>query len=409
MRVSRWIVSTCLFGSAVLSASSARANLDPPAWADARSAALGGTGVAYTFNGASPYHNPATMQGITKMAFTLGVTPLVPMMKAPLDGPAADPVAAQKSPFPLFLAGGAYRVHERVVVGLSVFPSAGAGASYGKVASLGNNEIKGSIAAFEITPAVSFAILPNLSVGLGYRVSIGMQSASLVQAVPGPTGQPVLVPAEISLKGVNFAAMDAGLYYQPLKELGFGFAYRSKMSASLSGTTTMNGASLDTKSSFTTPHTFRVGTAVHLIPDHFMATLELKYLMYKDAMTTVDTTIAQPGGKSVKQTTTYDFHDVYMLSMGFEARPIPMLALRVGYSESPSATPPERPQLLMPAPAPLRTFHFGAGLRLTNWDIDLGGMYTLCSAETADVIAPSVPGTYVFNALFLASSVTYRR
>lgn len=409
MRVSPWIVSACLFGSAALWATSARANLDPPAWADARSAALGGTGVAYTFNGASPYQNPALLQGITKMAFTLGVTPLVPMMKAPLEGPAADPVAAQKSPFPLFLAGGAYRVHDRVVLGLSVFPSAGAGASYGKVASLGNNEIKGSIAAFEVTPAVSFAILDNLSIGVGYRVSIAMQSASLVQPITGPTGQPALVPVEISLKGVNFAAMDAGIYYQPLKELGFGFAYRSKMAASLSGTTTMAGGSLDTKSSFTTPHTFRVGTAVHLIPDQFMATFEFKYLMYKDAMKTVDATITQPDGKSSTQTTTYDFRDVYNIAVGFEARPIPMVALRLGYSESPSATPPDRPQFLMPAPAPLRTFHFGAGLRLTNWDLDLGGMYTVCSAETQDVIPPSVAGTYVFNALFLASSVTYRR
>jgi long-subunit fatty acid transport protein len=409
MRLLRRVVSSCLFGSAALWASAAQANLDPPAWADARSAALGGTGVAYTFNGASPYQNPATMQGITKMAFTLGVTPLVPMMKAPLDGPAADPVAAQKKPFPLFLAGGAYRVHERVVVGLAVYPSAGAGASYGKVASLGGNEINGAIAAFEVTPAVSFAILPNLSIGLGYRVSVAMQSASLVQAVPGPTGEMTLVPAEISLKGVNFAAMDAGLYYQPIKEVGFGFVYRSKMSASLSGTTKMGGAELDTKSSFTTPHSFRLGTAVHLVPDRVMATLEFRYLMFKDAMTTVDTTVTTQAGKATTQTQTYDFKDVYGVAFGVEVRPISLLALRLGYSETTSATPLDRPQLLMPAPAPLRTFHVGAGVRLEHWDIDLGAMYTLCSADTGDVIPPSVPGTYVFNSLFLASSVTYRR
>lgn len=400
--------SACLFGFISAWAPAAMANIEPPAPYDARSVGLGSTGVAYTLNAAAVYQNPADLQGILLMAFTFDASPTMPAAEAPLNGPDAPTVHSSRSPFPLFLLGGAYRLHERVVLGLAIYPTAGAGAIYEKVAALGGNDLEVGALALESSPALSIAILKNLSLGLGYRMSFVSQTASTVQVVPGPMGMPAPTTVEAKLKGYSFAAMSAGLYYEPAPGIGLGFTYRSRMSANLSGTTTIGGGQgLDTTSSFTTPHELRAGSAFRLADDRVMLTLDVKYLFY-GGMKTVDTTVTTPSGMQTSSTT-YDWHSVAVLGAGAEVFVHPKVPLRIGYSESGSATSSSYPSPFLPPPSAVHTVHWGAGLKLTTWDIDVGAMYSFGGTDVSSPAPPGIPGHYGFNALYIAGSATYHR
>lgn len=408
MRCSISLRSACLFGAISAWAPAALANIEPPAPYDARSVGLGSTGVAYTLNAAAVYQNPADLQGIALMAFTVDVSPAAPSLEAPLSGPDAPTTHSSRSPFPLFLAGGAYRLHERVVLGLAVYPTAGAGASYEKVAALGGNDLKVGALALEASPALSVALLKNLSLGLGYRVSYVTQTADTVQSVPGPMGMPVPTTAEANLSGFNFTALSAGLYYEPAPKIALGFTYRSRMSADLSGTTSIGGGpGLDTKSSFETPHELRVGSAFWLADDRVMLALDFKYLLYGD-MKTVDTTVTTPQGTQTSATT-YDWHNVAVLGLGAEVLVHPKVPLRIGYSESGSATSSSYPSPFLPPPSAMHTVHGGAGLKLAAWDIDLGAMYSFGGTDVSNPAPPGVPGHYGVNTLYIAGSATYHR
>ena len=405
MRCSILLCSACLFGSISAWAPAAQANIEPPAPYDARSVGLGSTGVAYTANAAAVYQNPADLQGIVLMAFTVDASPTMPSVEAPLSGPGAPTTHSSRSPFPLFLAGGAYRLHERVVLGLAVYPTAGAGASYEKVASLGGNDLTVGALALEASPALSIALLKNLSLGLGYRMSYVFQTANTVQSIPDSMGMPVPTKVEANLSGFNFTALSAGLYYEPAPKIALGFTYRSKMSADLSGTTSIGGGpGFDTKSSFTTPHELRVGSAFRLAEDRVMIAADFKYLLY-GAMKTVETTVTTPQGAQTSATT-YDWHNVAVLGLGAEVFVHPKVPLRLGFSESGSATSSSHPSPFLPPPSAMHTIHGGAGFKLTDWDIDLGAMYSFGGTDVSNP-ASGASGHYGFNALFIAGSATY--
>jgi long-subunit fatty acid transport protein len=235
----------------------------------------------------------------------------------------------------------------KVCTSARIYPTAGAGASYEKVAALGGNDLKVGALALEASPALSVALLKNLSLGLGYRMSYVTQTADTVQSVPGPMGMPVPTTAEANLSGFNFTALSAGLYYEPAPKIALGFTYRSKMSADLSGTTSIGGGpGFDTKSSFETPHELRVGSAFWLADDRVMLALDFKYLLYSD-MKTVDTTVTTPAGAQTSATT-YDWHNVPVLGVGAEVLVHPKVPLRIGYSESGSATSSSYPSPFLP-------------------------------------------------------------
>jgi hypothetical protein len=86
-----------------------------------------------------------------------------------------------------------------------------------------------------------------------------------------------------------------------------------------------------------------------------------------------------------------------------------MVPLRIGYSESGSATSASYPNPFLPPPSGMHTIHGGAGLKLSAWDIDLGAMYSFGGADVSNPAAPGVPGHYGFNVLYIAGSATYHR
>src|SRR5689334_22945813 len=123
-------VSVCALAALCSVSGKALATTEGPAFFDARSVAMGSTGVAHVHNGASLYHNAATLAEIENVAVTLDISPVIPVFTTPFTGPNTS-VKSDSNIAPFFLAGGAYRLNERLVLGLGFFGAGGFGGSYG--------------------------------------------------------------------------------------------------------------------------------------------------------------------------------------------------------------------------------------------------------------------------------------
>jgi long-subunit fatty acid transport protein len=390
----------------------ASANIEPPAVTDARNAALGGTGVAYTHNGASLYHNPAGLQGIDKGALTASISPLTSWMSAPMM-PNAEKKST-KAPFPMFLLGGGYRLDKRWVIGMAVYPTVGFGASYENVPALGGNDLSTGAALFEAAPGISYAITKDIALGLAYRATYMFQSTKAVN-VAVVNNAPMFVPMDMDLSGFNFLGAQLGLWARVAESTRLGLTYRSKVVIKLSGDTTPEGgAAMDTETKFRTPHSFKIGVAQGLAQDRLLLALDLKYMLYKDSgkRQVIETTL--PDGTVQSGPIEMDWRNTITAAAGVEYQFMPeLLAGRVGYSLSQSATSEDHPQPFLPAPGLIHSLHAGLGTSFSSLDVDLGGYYMWGSkkltapAATPPAMPEFVSGTYSEKAVAVALSGTY--
>lgn len=390
----------------VLSPTRASASTELPSPYDARSVGMGGTGVATIHNGAAVYHNPAALHEVKVMAATVAFTPGVSSLSGPVEGP--DTKVTSKAGFvPLFLVGGAYRLADRLVVGAAFYPVGGFGATYDNVAALGGQQLKVQVAVSEVSPVVTYSVLPNLAVSVGYRLTIVSEKMSTPVATPAG-----LAIADVDMSGMSYFGVQAAVYYRPIDRLRLGAVYRSKVTASLDGGTTVAGARSDSSTKLSNPHGFKLGAAFDAIPDRLLVALDLKYLLYSESSKEMVTTMSTPGG-NVDSTQRLDWKNAFSGYFGLEFLAKPMLPIRAGYNLTTSATPKSRPSPLMMPPGIVHGPSAGVGLRLAQLDFDLGGYYSLgkTSVSGSD-LAPDagvLPGEYGTTFWMVAVSATYRR
>jgi long-chain fatty acid transport protein len=379
-------------------AETASASPEPPGAYDARSLGMAGTGVSYIHNGSSVYHNPAILDGIKDYSATLSVTGAMPMVTAPVNGPQTQ-LSSDSSVVPLVLIGGGYRLTDQLVVGAAVYPKGGFGSTYSNVAALGGQDLSLRVMLLEASPAVSFSIFDNLSIGLGYRITHARQT----RHQPLPTGG----ASDLSLSGTNFAGVHVGLHYQPSEAWDLGFSYRNKVTTKMKGKTTMNGTDFDTTAHFGVPHTLRLGAAHALLDQKaLLLSLDLKYLLYAGSNKQIELTIVTPEGSNTT-VTPLNWKNVASASLGAEYRVSPLVAVRAGYFVSGSATPEDHVNPFTPPPGIIHSVHAGAGLSLSPWDLNAGLAYAINGQDVQ--AAGVVPGHYEANAMFLGISASYHQ
>ena len=209
-----------------------------------------------------------------------------------------------------------------------------------------------------------------------------------------------------SLAGTSFVGATGGLFYKPNDTLRFGLLYRSKVTADLDGDTKVGPLTLDTTSEFSSPHTFKLGSAFNL-SEQWMVALDLKYLMYSDSNEELVTTTTDPTGAQQTTTQPFDWKDVYGLALGVEYHVAPAVPLRAGYHLTTSATPDERANIFVTPPGVAHAGSLGVGLELENLELDLGGSYLFLSKEvTTSTQGP--PGRYAISIMLLSVAATYR-
>jgi long-subunit fatty acid transport protein len=148
-----------------------------------------------------------------------------------------------------------------------------------------------------------------------------------------------------------------------------------------------------------------------LLESTLLLAADVKYALYSDSSETLDITTEGEGGGTVSQA--LGWQNVFGFNVGAEYLITPHVPVRLGYEFTQSATPKERPLLFATPPGVLHGIHAGAGVRLENWDFDIGGIYAFGSAdvsadETEDPIR-SPAGRYEIVTRAIAISATYHR
>lgn len=204
---------------------------DTPMLYSARHMGMGGTAVGYVGDGASLFHNPAGLGQVGRAHLLVDISLLVGDLQAsPVAG--VENVGSERTVAPAFLLGGAVRVHERVTLGLGVFPVAAAGGEYryARPGMTGDTDVRDSTTLnfFEITPAIAVNIDEiGLRIGASYRVTYVQLDRSRVDSPTSDRPRPDL---QINASGFDFLGFRLGLQYQPPQHpnLQLGLNYRHK-------------------------------------------------------------------------------------------------------------------------------------------------------------------------------------
>jgi long-chain fatty acid transport protein len=360
---------------------------------DGQSVGMGNTGTAYVADGAAIYFNPALLHQTGTFAATAAFAPVVAQLETPIAGPNTE-TSSSAPVVPLFLLGANYRLSEVLVVGLAVYPTAGFGATYSKIIS--GQDVTLSVFALEVAPSASFSITKNLSIGASYRLTYTSLS----------TGTPILSAYENqSLSGVNALGAQVGVFYQPVKPLRLGLAYRSEVKTGLSGTTTYGGLSMPTTSSFAWPHSFRAGAALSLLGDSLLVAADFSYALYSYATQALYITQETPTGPTTA-VAPLDWIDAYAIGLGVEYALTPAVPVRLGYAFGRSKTADQAASYFVSPPGFAQTFHAGIGLRLPRWSFDLGAYIEDRSQDVPiDTIANS--GRYAIRGVAASLSATF--
>jgi long-subunit fatty acid transport protein len=371
---------------------------------DARSVGLANTGTAYIDSGAAIYFNPALMQQTQSYAATLAFGGTSAVSRGPVDGPNTS-VSSSGAPSPAFLAGASYRLNDRFVVGLAMYPTLGLGADYRKVTSLSGGELKTTAYALEVSPAVSFAITDALSVAIGYRATVA--ALDTVQSSPGQT-------QETSVSGTNWLGVQAGAFYRPIPPLRLGLQYKALVTDDLSGHTTVTGSMtgsttgstpIPTTSSLSIPHALRAGVALSLLDDALLLVVEGGWTLFSSSWRELVVTQQPPHAAPSTNTEVLDWIDALVFQAAAEYRVHARVPVRIGYEIERSQTSPQSAYYFFLPPGVVQAVHAGAGFLLPHWSIDLGGYYEF-GGQQADGTKLGNPGYYGIHGAAAVLSAT---
>lgn len=385
---------------------SALATTELPAY-DAQSVGEAAAGVAHISNGASLYQNPATLAGIDRFSVALVLSPFFPSTTAPLSGNGSRERSAVGFA-PLFLLGAAYRLSDRFVVSMAMYPATGFGMTFQGLGPTGElREQSVRTLNLELATGVSYSILDNLHVGIAYRITLAEQRLENYGLVDS-----------LELRGLNALGVHAGVVYQPTRGLSIGASFRSKVLTAVDGKLTMQGQAFDARSKLASPASLKLGVAYAILEDRLMFTAGMQYALYSRSHKE-QVVFTQIAGTELAQTAALGWRDTLATGIGAQYRVTPELPLRLGFALAQSATAKDRPAAFQVPPGWMKIISLGAGYRLTNWDFDVAAFYSFINTEVQDPqpiaasgpVAPGTPerysGTYGMRLVLMSVGTTY--
>jgi long-subunit fatty acid transport protein len=382
-------------GAVLLASSVARANTDIVVLSDGRSVGMGGVGVALNETGSAPFHNPAGLAAVKTFTGTLTFTPFLTRLQAPFPNAATGQPETHSSTTsfaPLGLLGAGVRVHERVVLGVAAYLTAGSGAAYqGAVAGF---DVKANAVAGEVQIPVALNLTDRLSVGAAYRITAARIGAD-VPVLAGPGGP--LVPTSTTLSGVDGTGFVLGARYQVSDYLRLGVAYRNKVAVTVRGQTKSGDVVLQdgVEQTVALPHTFRLGSAFFLLDKKLTIAVDGIYWLYSDSHP-ADVAAGRPQA----------WKDAILGLAGAEYMLTTHVPVRLGGNVGTSATSDGSAGPFVPAPGINVGVNIGSGVRLGRVDIDFATGY---AAQLGKTIAQGAnAGEYRGASVLFSASATYR-
>lgn len=423
-------MTACLLAG-LLAPALASANPEPTAY-DSRSIGMGLTGVTYLDRPAALVLNPANLEGIDKLGFTLNFTGLFVNTRAPVQGPNTSvDTGVSFGPMPSgFVAG---RIAPRVVFAAGIYLETGYGSDFGNVVCIDGDPVGGppdyspdtdpatctnpdphslDVRFFvgEFAAGFSFRAHDKVWLGVALRLPFSKQSADLWQntaaALPGYTpGMPNYGGVQNDLGGMGFPSPRFGITIKPHRKINISAMYRMYSKINLTGTTRIAlspGAeplTLDSQADWYIPHALEFGLSyqanIHML---FAFEARVQFHAAEKSGNRNQTVVASLPDGTVLSTTVVPFgwQNAWIVKLGFEYRfTKELLALRLGTNISTPATTPVFAQYFTPPPAPFMLSALSGGLGFywhdrnepslkDKYRLDLAGMFTFTGTDIGD-------------------------
>ena len=377
------LLTACLL-TGLLTPALASANPEPTAY-DTRSIGMGLTGTTFLDQPAALVMNPANLEGIDKIGFTVNMTNLLVNQRAPVMGPNTT-VDSGLGYGPLasgFIAG---RIAPRVVFAGGIYIETGYGSSFSQVqcvdgdvvnpnppdqpppdytpstpdsnppcTNLEPQDLDVTFFVGEFSTGFSFLAHEKFQFGLALRLPFSKQTADLWQNVGAALGSKQYSRVKNDLGGIGFPSVRFGFTIKPHKKVRISAMYRAPSKIKLTGTTdtTLFPEQLDSEADWFLPHAIQFGVSIQA-NIHMLFAVEARGQFHSaDKFGNQNQTVISSIDGNVIQTTVVGFgwEDAWGVKLGFEYRfTKDLLALRLGFNAAKSATSGAFTQYFTPPP-----------------------------------------------------------
>jgi len=413
---------TACFLASLLTPALASANPEPTAY-DSRSIGMGLTGVTYLDQPAALVMNPANLEGIGKLGFTINFSALMVAQRAPVQGPNTQVDSGLGfGPLPSgFIAG---RIAPRVVFAGGIYIETGYGSSFEDVVCLDGDVVGGppdyaastpdsdppctnlepqnldvSFFVGEFSAGFSFRAHEKFLLGLALRLPFSKQTADLYQNIGAALGSSFYGKVKNNLGGMGFPSLRFGFTIKPHRKVRVSAMYRMYSKIKLTGTTETalvpgtDPITLDAEADWNIPHAIHFGVS-YQANSHLLLAFEARAQFHGAEKTgnLNQTVIATDPAGNLPTTSIvvpFGWQNSWSAKIGFEYRfTKDFLALRLGTNIANSATTGQFAQYFTPPPTPFMISTGSAGLGF-YWDdrndssikdkyrLDIAGLFSI--------------------------------
>lgn len=390
----------------------ASANPEPTAY-DSRSIGMGLTGVTYLDRPAALVLNPANLDGIEKLGFTVNFTALFTNQRAPVAGPNTTVDSGVGfGPIPAgFIAG---RIAPRVVFAGGIYIETGYGSSFSNVRCVDGDPVGPGPEYAPATPpgctspepqnldvtffvgefsaGFSFRVHEKFLLGMALRLPFSKQVSDLYQNVGAVFDTVSYQNVKNNIGGVGFPSPRFGFTIKPHRKVRISAMYRMYSKIKLTGSTETilgdNALDLDASADWFIPHAIHFGVS-YQANSHLLLAFEVRAQFHgADKTGNKNQTVATDGTGLDPIVVPFGWQNSWSLKIGFEYRfKKDFIALRLGTNIANSATTGEFAQYFTPPPTPFNFSTGSAGLGFywndrndpsikDKYQLDLAGLFS---------------------------------
>jgi long-subunit fatty acid transport protein len=336
--------------------------LDLPIVYTARQAGMGGTAIAGVNDASAVLHDPAGLSGVRGLQ-ALGNLTLVLSDLETSPGYPNQNVQTGNTLGPAPFVAAAYRINRYVAVGLGAYPVGAVSGTfhYTDVNGIPTLNSQDTL-AFEVSPAVAVTPVKELSLGVGYRVTIIQFKRHL-----GGEKNPVLV--DVDSLGANFAGFRLGAQWHPLRELSLGLVYRPPVTVTTSADSghLLGLAASNIQATLTFPG--KIGAGARLDLESFSVAADYEFV-WNSQFKTIHLGGNLPGQAPISTDFIFNWSDSSTVKLGAEYRPTPKIALRGGYAWDGPFANLHYPDTFAQPTADGHYVTLGAGYRGESWAVN---------------------------------------
>lgn len=274
------------------------------------------------------YYNPAGLGGLDGIRISGGATIIAPRTSfrnlSPL-APAGQKTAMKKQEFWVPNFYGSYQITDNLTAGIGVYAPFGLGTQWPSDWVGRGSSIEANIETLFVTPAVGYT-LPDLGIGK-IKVGAGLRVAFHGKVTLSRAVQSFIPEGTFALNGElkePAFGFNAGVLYEPVRDVTLGFTYRSEVTTTFEGDATFQNLSVGF------PETARGSAQITLPASYVVAlnvkpidglTTELDYVWwgwssYDELVINFDQTIPALGGSSIVNKR--NFQNSWQLRFGVE-------------------------------------------------------------------------------------------